>query len=497
MTSPTSPTTPARRLADLLGRLVEPAPSVTRSDERRNVRLMATLLGLISPLIFVAAAGEWAVLGLAPHVVVELAAGVALAASWWLSRTRHHRPAAILGMAVLGAVPYAVFLARANPDPRALYAALPWSVIPCAALAVFYSVRAGAWFLGAAATAMVALAALVPWVSVVDVGLCLAIVAALSVVSLLVVVHQRRLEKDRVEELASRHAELAQLRSDNAQLLARAKETTRLVTSAAGDILIATRQQGEGAAEQSASATQTAAAVQDLDRLAQEAAQTSREVADALGRAEATAQTGRASAAESAQALARLREDIRAITEHMRSLAEHARRVGEIINAVEDFAAQSKILALNASIEAASAGATGAGFGVVAKEIRSLAERSRSDTAQVRAILQEILRGARQAAEATERGVASADERIRLVGEVRASIEQVAETVRTSAQQALSAAERGVSQAQGIGSIATAVKGMSDTTAQSLSSTGRVEASAQLLMALATELEKVVESCRT
>ncbi|HEY3447496.1 MAG TPA: methyl-accepting chemotaxis protein [Myxococcales bacterium] len=477
--------------------LVEPSPEVTRADQRRNVRLLSTLLLLIGAFDLAAAAAEWAFAGLARHVVVELAAGVAFAGAYALSRTRHHRPAALGGMVVLAALPFAVYLGRGVSDPRAVFGAFPWVVIPCTAVGLFYSLRAGAGLLAASVAAMAIAPFAFPWVPRVETGLALAVVLFLTAANLLVLLHQRRLEEARIELLASTNLELAEVREENGRLLQQALETIQNLGSVAGDILVATRQQSQGAAEQSAAAAEAATGTEELDRLAQEAAQTAREVAQALQRAGELAEAGRANVSESGEALARLRDDVRSIVEHMRALAGHARRVGEIINAVEDFAAQSKILALNASIEAAAAGEAGAGFAVVAREIRTLAERSRQDTTQVRAILQEILRGTRTAAEATERGVASAEERIQKAGEVRDSIEQVVETVRGGAKQALTVADRGATQALGIGVISSVLKDMSATTAQGLSATKQVEAAAQLLTALAGSLEQTVEKYRS
>lgn len=485
------PKSPIERAGQLF---LEPPATVVRADERRNARLFSTLILLITLLTLATAVGGLAVeRRLSLHIGVELVATLVLGSSYVLSRTRHYRLGPLVGMVCLAGFPISGFLTRDAPDPNTVFAIFPWLVVPCTGVGLFYSVRAGFLLLAAELVAIATIAFTSPMVRPGDMVIVLAIVGALSTANLLVQIHQRHLEADRGAELASANARLTEVQAGNALLLSQAQRTTRELSGAAAEILVSTEQQSKGAAEQSASADQAASAAQDLDRLAQEAAATSRAVAEALTRAEVLAQGGRRDVSESAKAIARLRDDVRGISVHMRELAERTRRVGQIINAVEDFAAQSKILALNAAIEAAGAGEAGVGFAVVAREIRTLAERSRQDTAQVRAILQEVLKGARAAAEATELAVTAADDRIRMVEEVRHTIEQVAETVRGSSQQALSSAERGAVQAQSISAIAGAVRQMSEMTAAGLGATRQVESSARLMSELSAELQKVVE----
>ena len=67
-------------------------------------------------------------------------------------------------------------------------------------------------------------------------------------------------------------------------------------------------------------------------------------------------------------------------------LAELNRNVDEVeglLNNIQDIGAQVNLLALNASIEAARSGVHGAGFAVVAREMRSLADRTSQSAGQI------------------------------------------------------------------------------------------------------------------
>lgn len=98
-----------------------------------------------------------------------------------------------------------------------------------------------------------------------------------------------------------------------------------------------------------------------------------------------------------------LQESTKASSDHMetvlgqvRFLDECSQNISQMVSVITDISEQTNLLALNASIEAARAGEAGRGFSVVAEEIRLLSEQT---------------------------GAASKDI-IKIVGEVRAGIEQ-------------------------------------------------------------------------
>ena len=62
---------------------------------------------------------------------------------------------------------------------------------------------------------------------------------------------------------------------------------------------------------------------------------------------------------------------------------EQFREISKVSGQIAEIAVHTNILAVNAAVEASRAGRAGAGFAVVADEVRALADRAKSDAAQI------------------------------------------------------------------------------------------------------------------
>jgi methyl-accepting chemotaxis protein len=159
---------------------------------------------------------------------------------------------------------------------------------------------------------------------------------------------------------------------------------------------------------------------------------------------------------------------------------------------VGELADQSTLLALNAAIEAARAGEHGRSFAVVAAQVRELAERSKTATGQVRAILSEIQRATNAAVLVTEegtKGVAAGGRQAEQTGQV---IHQIALEVERGAQANVQMAAAAQQQTTGMEQIGQAMHAIGQATTQTLSATRQAERAAQDLHTLAQRLQQTV-----
>ncbi len=260
-------------------------------------------------------------------------------------------------------------------------------------------------------------------------------------------------------------------------LVTQAKDASGEVAASATQIELAARQLNDSAGQQVNEVHITNEGVRYLSEQAQVVLANCRSAADASGNTQSSAAQGYRAVQEVVDGMQRIREIVQANAKKIKRLGDRSLEISQIVKFISEISAKTDILALNAAIEASRAGEQGRGFTVVAEEVRGLADRTRSLTAQIETLVSsiqtetaeavvqmeeqthEVERGAQTAlgaGQALETIVASSEQSAQIVGIInQAAVEQAesAERMKTSVEQMnrlVTSTQTQVTQASGI-----------------------------------------------
>ncbi|WP_379150848.1 methyl-accepting chemotaxis protein [Paenibacillus sp. sgz5001063] len=142
--------------------------------------------------------------------------------------------------------------------------------------------------------------------------------------------------------------------------------------------------------EQSASIVESSLGIDEVAKGIEQISMSTEDVAHASASSLTQAEQGRVIIHETQQMIENLVLDSSESVAVIERLGEKTKEIDGIIELISQISSQTNLLALNASIEAARAGEQGRGFAVVANEVKKLAERSKTASDQVSAMIRSI-----------------------------------------------------------------------------------------------------------
>jgi methyl-accepting chemotaxis protein len=185
----------------------------------------------------------------------------------------------------------------------------------------------------------------------------------------------------------------------------------------------------------------------------------------------------------------------------MSELGKAAQAISKVTETITEISEQTNLLALNATIEAARAGEAGKGFAVVANEIKELAKQTATATMDIKVQIEGVQGSTRATVEEIGQISLIIDEIDGLiaqmataVGEQSAATGEIAANI-SQASLGLSEVSENASQSSLVaGSITQDIVGVNTAAGEITRSSQQVKLSADQLLELAIDLQRLVNS---
>ncbi|ULA63086.1 MAG: hypothetical protein LZF86_100084 [Nitrospira sp.] len=277
-------------------------------------------------------------------------------------------------------------------------------------------------------------------------------------------------------------------------MIGKVAHVTDKVASASVELSATAEEISKGTDSLTSRASQTAAAVEEMNATVSQVAQNSGKAATLAQETVKTAKDGGSVVSDTISGMQQLSDAVSSSATIISELGKSSDQIGEIVRVIEDIADQTNLLALNAAIEAARAGEQGRGFAVVADEVRKLAERTTKATKEIGDMIRQIQQDTRGAVESMQEGTVKVTSGVDLVNRTGEALARIVEMVSESADMIRQIAVASEEQSVATQQIANDIENVAKVTKESASGANESAKASHDLSQLATELQGIVGS---
>ena len=224
-------------------------------------------------------------------------------------------------------------------------------------------------------------------------------------------------------------------------LIGELRQQAREVEGTATALSRISRTLADNAATQSNAASAMAAGVEELAVSINILSDNARSADASMQETRELAGQGRDASRAAVSQMATIEQAVTDTASRIEHLGEASRQITSVVSVIREVADQTNLLALNAAIEAARAGEQGRGFAVVADEVRTLANRTATSSAEITDVINSIQQQTEQAylmmqrnLKTVESGMADSDNTKQILFKVEEAIDQLADMVQQVAE---------------------------------------------------------------
>jgi len=279
---------------------------------------------------------------------------------------------------------------------------------------------------------------------------------------------------------------------------------------ASGQIALAVDEVAGGTEKQAAAVSETVAAIEQISANIQTVAEAGQRVTDLTAKTAITTNDGQRELTQAVEQMDNISRSTQVLKESITSLADGSEQIADIASLISSITEQTNLLALNAAIEAARAGEHGRGFSVVAEEVRKLAEKAKTATGQISALVVLNRNNIDHAILAIDAEEAHVNYGIQMVNKVDNGLSEILEMVNevaeqvsgiaSSIQEMVGSSQQIVSGVQEIGAVSQSTAGQAANVSTSIdeftASIDEINLSCQSLTNLAQDLQIGVSNFR-